>query len=79
MKTFLKTLTPVEIHRDYAPSDITFSAEQQKLVDLLKSQIEFLKNPQAENPPPRLTIVQGKAGSGKSTIIKEIVRQVSFT
>lgn len=83
MNDFLKTnkARPVELERQIvleAPSDITFSTEQQQLIDLLEQQIAFLKH-QTTVAPHKLTIVQGKAGSGKSTIIKEIVRRVRFT
>ena len=47
------------------------------LVNHLDLQIEYLKNQQMVMPPAKRVMVSGKAGCGKSTIIKEIIRRVT--
>ncbi|KAE8745952.1 hypothetical protein FOCC_FOCC007313 [Frankliniella occidentalis] len=48
---------------------VLLSAEQQVVMDILSLQIEEIVKPRGSTPP-RLVIVQGKAGCGKSTVIK---------
>ncbi len=69
-------MTPAESAQNTEPrTDIQYSDEQINLVNLVEQQIQYSKNPNSTNVPHKLTIVQGKAGSGKSTIIKVIVHR----
>lgn len=70
-------MSPVERERDVEQqSSIVFSQEQKELITQVRCQIEFLKG-SSTIVPHKLTVVQGKAGSGKSTVIREIVRLVT--
>ena len=64
---------PQEAETNHVPMpNVNFSDEQQKVLDVLRAQIQFLQTnirlPQFHQP----VIIQGKAGSGKSTLIQAI-------
>ncbi|KAE8752106.1 hypothetical protein FOCC_FOCC001268 [Frankliniella occidentalis] len=48
---------------------VQLSAEQQAVMEILLLQVNALLRPEDAPPAPRLVIVQGKAGCGKSTVI----------
>ncbi|XP_074603973.1 uncharacterized protein LOC141857379 [Brevipalpus obovatus] len=72
---FLKTFrTNGKTSSIQSPHTISFSSEQQKILDILDGQLRSLTV-----RVPRVykrVVVQGKAGLGKSTIIREIVNRV---
>ena len=61
--------------RDYNFPQVPFSSEQTQVIELLEKQIHFIKN--GGISPPQITIVQGKAGSGKSTLIQHLTARLT--
>ena len=59
--------------------NITFSAKQNKVIHTSEQQIKFLKKSSSwdQNKCVEEIIVQGKAGSGKSSVISEIYHEVT--
>lgn len=55
--------------------NVKFSDDQSTVLKLVDSQLDNIIG-QSDNSISRRTLVQGKAGSGKSTVIKEIVKRV---
>lgn len=55
--------------------DVIFSQEQQEVIDLLNLQIEGFSNTNIK--VPKRTIIQGKGGSGKSTVIQAMTSILS--
>ncbi|KAE8739289.1 hypothetical protein FOCC_FOCC015212, partial [Frankliniella occidentalis] len=73
LRTFLQTAKAefvVERTTSTGPA-VHLSPEQQVVMDILSLQIEEIVKPRGSTPP-RLVIVQGKAGCGKSTVIKAV-------
>ena len=80
VKAFLRNgMPPTDRQLSLDPPPLfAFSDEQNQRLALLDDQIAYLKNPSnATIIPKKLTMTQGKAGCGKSTLIKEIVRRVA--
>ncbi|KAE8739488.1 hypothetical protein FOCC_FOCC015019 [Frankliniella occidentalis] len=65
----------LEPEEEVVVDDVVYTAEQQKLIDLVQTQIDSVKAGDAPPGPPvvRRVIIQGKAGCGKSTVIKKCV------
>ena len=61
--------------RTYNYPNVSFSLEQQRVIEMLDQQIQFIKR--GGVTPPQVTIVQGKAGSGKSTLIQHMTAKLS--
>lgn len=56
---------------------IVYTAEQQKVLDLLQSQIDSIQHPDPNAPPVvKRVIIQGKAGAGKSTVIDKMMEMI---
>ena len=74
LRTFTRNLQ--EEHRstndDFAMPDVTFSEEQRKVLDVVSAQIHFLRTGVRTEQFRQSVVIQGKAGSGKSTLIKAI-------
>ena len=49
---------------------VTLTCEQEEAMTLLASQIQFIRQPRANISPHKRFIIQGKGGSGKSTLIE---------
>jgi ATP-dependent DNA helicase PIF1 len=56
----------------YQIPEVEFSPTQQRILDVVQAQINFLTTGEQQNDFRRFLVVQGKAGSGKSTVIKAI-------
>ena len=56
--------------------EVEFSEDQIKVLDVIDSQIEYLNNGHQRENFRRSIIIQGKAGSGKSTLIQAIKSKV---
>lgn len=54
--------------------EIQLTSEQMKVINILKRQISSLLK--KETPDIRKTIIQGKAGCGKSTIIRKMIEEI---
>lgn len=76
LKTF-KNKSPDESNK-VSPDlqDIAFSEDQKIVLNCLKTQLQELEGKKVTKRPVKRVLVQGKAGSGKTTVIREIVRQV---
>ncbi|KAK3911536.1 ATP-dependent DNA helicase [Frankliniella fusca] len=57
--------------------DINFSSEQTLVKNVMERQIEALKNGINDNSIPKKVLVQGKAGTGKSLLIRYLVNKVT--
>lgn len=68
---------PNLILQDALPRD-AFSEEQKQVIELFEQQISYL-NGNRNVDPKKSVIVQGKAGSGKSALIKYITSQLTLT
>ncbi|XP_034232824.1 ATP-dependent DNA helicase RRM3-like [Thrips palmi] len=67
----------VEAPRERVLPDIVYSAEQQTVLNLLQSQIDSVLHPDPNaRPVPKRVIIQGKAGSGKSTVIDKMMAMI---
>ena len=62
--------------RSTAAPDVVFTKEQQAVLHILDMQIAAELHPDRVVEPPRRVIVQGKAGCGKSTIIKAMTAKL---
>lgn len=61
-----------EIGEHLAMPEVTFSPDQQKLLDLLHAQVHFCRTGIRTNQYRQSVVIQGKAGSGKTTLIQAI-------
>ncbi|XP_074596278.1 ATP-dependent DNA helicase Pif1-like [Brevipalpus obovatus] len=75
---FMKTFKSSQARRlrETDQSSIIFSSDQLSVLSVLDTQIRSIQRRSIRCP--KRMVVQGKAGSGKSTVIKEIVRRVSL-
>lgn len=80
VKDFLKTYKDSPVLEEEPELHIKFSKEQQAVLDVLDAQIRLIKeNPKFTSIPDFIKstlIVQGRAGTGKSTLIREIKRRI---
>lgn len=67
------------IPNDGLPCNVTLSKDQVDLMLILRKQIMKLNGKYAGEDVPQVILVQGSAGSGKSTVIMSIVDRVSST
>lgn len=75
---FLENYKNIQINMpDKDKCNITFSKEQEKILITLEKQIMSIKCKQYDKNLPRQIIIQGKAGSGKSTIINAMVEKIT--
>ena len=76
---FIKEMKRQEQNTDqirvYNLPNVNFSNEQQDVILLFEKQIDFIKN--GGRQPCQVTIVQGKAGSGKSTVIQHLTGRLA--
>ena len=61
------------------PFLISFSSYQQVILNLLDQHVSEIQSSNSINILYKRCVVQGKAGSGKSTLIHEIVRKVKIS
>lgn len=54
--------------------NVIFSQKQKTILELLSRQVQNINS--GTDNQPHMTIIQGKAGSGKSTVIKAICAQL---
>ena len=76
MKQFIENQK--NLHLPFLPKNessfqIAFTSEQQDVINIFNQQLNFISDPTSEIPK-RTVVVQGKAGSGKSTLIKYFVK-----
>ena len=80
---FLKTYKSVDIKKNVTSKTIILSNEQSEVLDICRYQLNKLKNindcGNKKISYLKRIIVQGKAGTGKSTLISEIVETVRET
>lgn len=82
-KRFWKTTETefIEHKMEIDYTEIRMSSEQTAVLEILDSQIKYLRSSESitENVLriPKECIVQGRAGCGKSTLIKEMVRRIT--
>ena len=77
LANFVQNLTnnPQQIE-DISMPEVEFSEDQIKVLDVIDSQIEYLNNGHQRENFRRSIIIQGKAGSDKSTLIQAIKSKV---
>lgn len=81
LPTFIQRSKDESQQRQRQPSqhpdipNYTFSDEQQNNIDLVEDQIRYLQGDHRQSPPMSV-MVQGKAGSGKSTLINYITSRL---
>ena len=66
-----------KIYKQNTESKISFTDDQQQILNLLDTQITSIQNGTMTANSIKRVIIQGKAGSGKSTIIKEMVKRIT--
>ena len=72
VKHFLRTFrrNAAEPEDEQFDDNIVLTNEQNQVLSIFQQQVDFYRT--GEGSPPRRVVVQGKAGCGKSTIIKKI-------
>ena len=62
---------------DHSKSNIRLTEDKQDVLNCLNKQIDAIKNNTSTPNIIKRVIVRGKAGSGKSTVIKEMVKIIT--
>lgn len=78
LKIFKNNAKPNSDNKLSAPENVIFSRDQLNILNSCKIQLQEIKNNEVTRRSVKRIIVQGKAGSGKSTVIKEIVRLIQL-
>lgn len=69
---FINTLRENDLQQNYPFPNVQLSIEQQQVVNLIRAQIHYLRTGVEIAEFRQSIIIQGKAGSGKSTLIQAI-------